>query len=141
MIFVKMFQHLDQYSGAAPLQHWLSRIAVNTCRNALASEKARPELRRADLSEEQEAVLDQLARTSDELAPDQQLASREVVERLLSALKPVERLIIDMLYLQGISVEQIAKAVGWSKSLVKVRAFRARQKLKQHLSRMQREGT
>ena len=139
MIFIKVFQNLHQYSGAAPLEHWISRIAVNTCRNALAAEKARPELRRADLSEDQEAVLDNLAATADELAPDQQLASREIVERLLGVLKPVERLVIDMLYLQGISVEQIAKAVGWSKSLVKVRAFRARQKLKQQLARLQKE--
>ena len=61
MIFIKMFQKLPQYSGAVPLEHWLSRIAINTCLNAIAAEKARPELRRADLSEEQAAVVDNLA--------------------------------------------------------------------------------
>jgi RNA polymerase sigma factor (sigma-70 family) len=139
MIFIKVFQNLRQYSGAVPLEHWVSRIAVNTCRNALAAERARPELRRADLSEEQAAVVDNLAATSDEIAPDEQLMSRDLVERLLGALKPLERFVIDMMYLQGKSVEEIAKVAGWSKTLVKVRAFRARQKLKEHLARMQKE--
>jgi len=52
MIFVKVFQNLAQYSGKVPISHWVSRIAVNTCRNQLMAEKARPELRHADLSEE-----------------------------------------------------------------------------------------
>src|SRR3954466_7510077 len=63
MIFIKIFQNLEQYSGAVPLEHWVSRIAINTCLNQIAKEKARPELRRADLSEEQAAVIDNLAAT------------------------------------------------------------------------------
>ena len=54
MVFVKMFAKLDQFSATVPLSHWVSRIAVNTCLNQIASEKARPELRYADLSEEEE---------------------------------------------------------------------------------------
>ena len=49
-IFVKVFAKLDQFSGTVPLEHWVSRIAVNTCLNALQAEKIRPELRWADLS-------------------------------------------------------------------------------------------
>jgi RNA polymerase sigma-70 factor (ECF subfamily) len=137
MIFIKMFQKLDQFSGNVPVEHWVSRIAVNTCRNALRAERVRPELRRADLSEEQEAIVDSLAATSDEIAPDQKLASRDLVEQLLSSLKPAERFVIDLMYLQGKSVDEIAKLTGSSKALVKVRAFRARQKLKAYLSRIQ----
>src|SRR5512133_600256 len=61
MIFIKVFQNLAQYSGKVPISHWVSRIAVNTCRNQLMAEKARPELRHADLSEEQAAMLENLA--------------------------------------------------------------------------------
>src|SRR3954468_2483262 len=88
MIFIKMFQNLEQYSGAVPLEHWVSRIAINTCLNQIAKEKARPELRRADLSEEQAAVIDNLAATTEEIAPDQQLASRDLVAQLMTTLKP-----------------------------------------------------
>ena len=139
MIFIKMFQNLSRYSGAVPLEHWVSRIAINTCLNQIASEKARPELRRADLSEEQAAVVDNLAATSEELSADQQLASRDLVAQLLAALKPAERLVIELQYLQEKSVEEIRAVTGWSTALVKVRAFRARQKLKALLSRLSEE--
>jgi RNA polymerase sigma-70 factor, ECF subfamily len=139
MIFIKMFQNLGQFSGKVPVEHWVSRIAVNTCRNAIAAERVRPELRRADLTEEQEAVVDSLAATDEEIGPDQQLASRDLVERLLATLKPAERFLVDLMYLQGKSVQEIATMTGWSKPLVKVRAFRVRRKLKEHLSRLQKE--
>ena len=69
MIFIKVLQKLSQFSGAVPLEHWVSRIAVNTCLNQIASEKARPELRHADLSEEESAVVHQLTSSSDEMNP------------------------------------------------------------------------
>jgi RNA polymerase sigma-70 factor (ECF subfamily) len=139
MIFIKVFQKLSQFSGKVPLEHWVSRIAVNTCLNQIASEKVRPELRQADLSEEEQAVVENLAATSEELAPDKRFASRQLVEQLLAALKPAERLVIDLLYLQGRSVAEIKKITGWSEPLVKVRAFRARQKMKEQLKRISPE--
>ena len=136
MIFIKMLQNLSQFSGKVPLEHWVSRIAINTCINQIQAEKARPELREADLSEEQAAVVRNLAATTGDLAPDQSFASRQLVEHLMNALKPAERLVIDLLYLQQRSVTEIRRITGWSGALVKVRAFRARQKMKQLLSNM-----
>lgn len=136
MIFIRVFQKLSQFSRKVPLEHWVSRIAVNTCLNQIESERIRPEVRHADLSAEEQAVIENLATSTEELAPDQRFASRQLVEHLLAALKPVERLAIDLLYLQGRSVEEIRKITGWSAALVKVRAFRARQKMKQLLAKI-----
>src|SRR5438046_8255341 len=136
MIFIKIFQKLDQFSGKVPLEHWVSRIAVNTCLSQIQAEKIRPELRHADLSEEEQAVVENLAASTDELAPDRQLASRQLVEHLLQLLKPVERLVIDLLYLQGRSVEEIHKITGLGTAAIKVRAFRARQKMKAQLAKI-----
>src|SRR5436305_909181 len=136
MIFIKILQKLPQFSGTVPLEHWVSRIAVNTCINQIQAEKARPELREADLSKEQIAVIRNLAATTEELAPDRSFASRQLVEHLMNALKPAERLVIDLLYFQQRSVAEIRRLTGWSGPLVKVRAFRARQKMKQLLSNM-----
>ena len=136
MIFIKVFQKLSQFSGKVPLEHWVSRIAINTCLNQIESERIRPELREADLSEEEQAVVQKLAASPDELAPDRQFASRQLVEHLLEYLKPVERLVIDLLYLQGRSVEEVRKITGWSAAAVKVRAFRARQKMKRQLTKI-----
>jgi RNA polymerase sigma-70 factor, ECF subfamily len=140
MIFIRIFQKLSQFSGKVPLEHWVSRIAINTCLNQIAAEKVRPELRHADLSEEEQAVVENLAATTEELSPDNRFASRELVEHLLDVLRPVERLVIDMLYLQGCSVEEIRKMTGWSASLIKVRAFRARRKMKQHFDNISAKG-
>jgi len=134
MIFIKVMQKLPQFSGKVPLEHWVSRIAINTCINQIKAEKARPELREADLSEEQAAVVQNMAATTGELAPDQRFAAKELVEHLMKGLKPAERLVIDLLYLQQRSIAEIQKIVGWSSALVKVRAFRARQKMKKQMA-------
>src|SRR5947208_3199050 len=119
MIFIKVFQNLSQFSDKVPLEHWVSRIAINTCLNQIESEKVRPELRYADLSEEEQAVVENLASSSEELAPDQRFASRQLVEHLLAALKPVERLAIDLLSAVVIVVSTIAAAreAGQSRKL------------------------
>src|ERR1700745_847912 len=95
MIFIRVFQKLSQFSGKVPLEHWVSRIAGNTCLNQIESERIRPEVRHADLSTEEQAVIENLATSNEELAPDRRFASRQLVEHLLAALKPGERLAID----------------------------------------------
>jgi RNA polymerase sigma-70 factor (ECF subfamily) len=136
MIFIKIFQKLGQFSGKVPLEHWVSRVAVNTCLSQIESERVRPELRHADLSEEEQAVIENLATSSEDLAPDRQFGSRQLVEHLLEMLKPAERLVIDLLYLQGRSVEEIHQMTGLGTAAIKVRAFRARQKMKAQLKKI-----
>jgi RNA polymerase sigma-70 factor (ECF subfamily) len=136
MIFIKIFQKLNQFSGKVPLEHWVSRVAVNTCLSQIESERVRPELRHADLSEEEQAVIENLATSPEDLAPDRQLGSRQLVEHLLEMLKPAERLVIDLLYLQGRSVEEIHRITGLGVAAIKVRAFRARQKMKAQLEKI-----
>lgn len=138
-VLTKVFTHLDQFRGVVPLEHWVARIAVNTCRHALAKERNRPEIRHADLSEEQVAVLDHLAAESSDLDPQQGIAARDLTSQLLSGLKPEDRLVITLLHLEGRSVEEIRDVTGWSIPLVKVRAFRARQRMKKHLDQLLKE--
>src|SRR5262245_36986618 len=140
MIFVKVFAKLDQFSGTVPLAHWVSRIAVNTCLNALQAERIRPELRWADLTEDEEQVIESLATNDEALKPGQQLAARDLVERLLEQLKPEDRLVLTQLHMEGRSVEEIRQLTGWSISLIKVRAFRARRKLRKHLGALLEEA-
>ena len=139
-IFIKVFTHLEQYSGQVPIEHWVSRIAVNTCLNEIQREKVRPELRLADLSEEQEEVVCNLAADEESFDSTDDLASRELVERMLEQLDPEDRLVITLLHLEGRSVEEIRVITGWSKPLVKVRAFRARRRLKKNLERLLQEN-
>jgi len=138
-VFMKLFANLDQYSGTVPLEHWVSRIAINTCLNQLRVERVRPELRWSDLSEEEAYVLETLSSTADEVRPDQHFASKELVEKLLERLSPEDRLIIQLLHLEGRSIEEIKQITGWKGPLIKVRAFRARHKLRGHLAKLMHE--
>jgi len=138
-IFVKVFSKLDQFSGAVPLEHWVSRIAVNTCLNALQAEKIRPELRWADLTEEEEHVIQTLDTTSDDLEPGQSFAARDLTEKLLGCLKPNDRLLVNLLHVEGRSVEEVKRMTGWNISMIKVRAFRARKRMRKHMDSLMKE--
>ena len=133
-IFMKMFAKLDDYRGTAPFEHWVARSARNTCLNQLRAEKARPELRFADLSEDQVAVIEALPGSGDQSNPLDAAMSNEVVEKLLDGLSPQDRMIIQMLELDDLSVEEICRQTGWSGTMIRVRAFRARNKLRKQLS-------
>ena len=139
-VFMKMFANLDQYSGTVPLEHWVSRIAVNTCLNQIRVEKVRPELRWADLTEDECEVIESLANTGEEMHPAKSMASRELLEKMLERLNLEDRLVVQLLHVEERSVEDVRKLTGWNASLIKVRAFRARHKLRKHLAKLMKEG-
>ena len=128
-IFLKMFTRIDQYQGAVPFPHWVSRIAVTTCIDQLRAQKRRPELRWADLSETEAEVLDSVMTNERDVAPDEAATAKELVHKLLDQLKPEDRLVIQYLDLEQRSVAEISALTGWNQTLVKVRAFRARRTL------------
>src|SRR5262249_47089976 len=107
-IFLKMFEKLDQFQGEVPLEHWVSRIAVNHCLNAIRAQKSRPEWRMADLSEEQAAALDAATTGApQDPHPSHLIGARELVSKLLEALSPEDRLLIRMLEIDELSMEEV----------------------------------
>jgi RNA polymerase sigma-70 factor (ECF subfamily) len=138
-IFMKMFTRLEQYQGAVPFSHWVSRIAVTTCIDHLRAQKRRPEFRWADLSEDEAAVLDAVLTSESDQAPDDALAARELVNKLLGQLNPADRLVLQLLDLEQKTVAEIRALTGWNSSLIKVRAFRARRKLQKLFQELQRK--
>lgn len=138
-VYVKVFTKLDQYRGEVPLEHWVSRVAVNTCLNEIAREKHRPEWRYADLGEDEVEVLQNLAADTRDMGAEQAVGARELVEKMLADLSPEDRLVVTLLHLEGRTVDEIQARTGWSRPLVKVRAFRARAKMKKHLAMLMKE--
>jgi len=133
-VCIKVMSHLNQFSGKVPFLHWVSRIAVNTCLNQIRHEKRRPELRLADLSEDEASVLEHLASAPGELDASEKMAASELVEKLLGGLKPSDRLLMKLMYIDGHSIQEISALTGWGQAVIKVRAFRARAHLrKQYL--------
>ena len=138
-VFMKMFAHLAQFRGEVPFEHWVSRVAVSTCLDRLRAQQRRPEWRWADLSEAEAETLDAVLAAQNEPHPSQGLAARELVGKLLESLGVEDRLVINLLDLEQRSVAEIARLTGWSATLVKVRAFRARRKLRARLAELENE--
>ena len=122
-IFIKVHHHLGRFRGAAPFEHWVSRIAVRCCYDFL----------RKTRRERQNVPLDGLEIG----APDNVSAARaaEVLRWAMAGLSADERLVITLLELEEKSVREVADLTGWSESNVKVRAHRARKALKRILER------
>lgn len=140
MVFARVFERLQQYSGDVPFSHWVSRVAVNTCLNALRAEQRRPEVRLADLSEDENAILDVLSADSREDADTgTAFAARELVAKLLQTLPPKDRLLITLLDLEGRTGAEVRAVTGWNEAVIKVRAFRARRKLRAQLEHLLKE--
>jgi RNA polymerase sigma-70 factor (ECF subfamily) len=140
-VFLRLFARLDQYvsRNQVPFEHWVSRLAVRTCLDALRTEKRRPEWRLSDLTESEAAWVEHVT-TGESAAPDTEpAAAREAVELMLSWLSPADRLVISLLDLEEKSVQEISEFTGWSKTLVKVRAFRARNRLRKLAAKFQAE--
>ena len=132
-VFMKIFTNLDQYSGLVPIERWVCRIAVNTCLNQLQKEKIRPEWRFSDLSENQQRFLEEQLPAPDDASPGDSALAAEIVVRLLGLLKPADRLVIQLLHMEQKTILEIAEITGWNVPMIKVRAFRARNKLKKLL--------
>ena len=138
-VFLKMFTRLEQYRGLMPFPHWVSRIAVTTCIDQLRHQKRRPELRWADLSETEADVLDATMTDTAGGRETDALAARELVSRLMEQLDPKDRLVLQMLDLEQKSVAEIAASTGFGQSAIKVRAFRARRKLRKLFEKLEKE--
>ncbi len=138
-VFMKMFARLDQFQGTVPFPHWVSRIAVTTCIDQLRAQRRRPELRWADLSEHEAEVLSSVLSDQTAHAPDDALAARELVNKLMSQLAAPDRLVLQLLDLEQKSVAEVASLTGWNRAVVKVRAFRARRKLQKLFQTLKRQ--
>lgn len=140
-VFLKLLQKLDSYQPRAgvPFEHWVSRLAVRTCLDALRAEKARPEWRMADLSEGETEWLDYLMQRQTETPQVPDIDAKAIVHRLLSQLSPPDRLVLTLLDLQEKSTLEISQLTGWTRPMVKMRAMRARRKLKDMAQQLMKE--
>jgi RNA polymerase sigma factor (sigma-70 family) len=138
-IYLKIFANMEQYRGEVPFEHWVSRVAVTTCLDKLRAQMRRPELRWADLNETEAEVLQAVTAAEDEAHPADGLAARELVEKLLQTLGPEDRLVLTLLDMEQKSVAEIRGITGWNLSAIKVRAFRARRKLRRQLAELDQD--
>jgi RNA polymerase sigma-70 factor, ECF subfamily len=117
------------------MEGWLTRIATNTCLNLIRGSKRRPELTVSDLTDDESGWLDQqFAETSSSVEND--LVAAELADKLLGTLSPEDQQALLMIDGENASIKEVAEATGWSESKVKVRAFRARKKIREAMEKL-----
>jgi RNA polymerase sigma-70 factor (ECF subfamily) len=131
--FVKAWRFLDRFDGRAPFQHWLSKIALRVALDHLRRQKRlRSEMALEDLGED---ALDWLQNPNEHTGIEAQSAT-ELLHAAMRDLSPEDQQVITLLEIEGRSVKEICALTGFSSASVRVRAFRARARLKKILIRM-----
>jgi RNA polymerase sigma-70 factor, ECF subfamily len=135
-VFLKAYFSLKRFDQRAAFSTWLYKITVNECWDLLRKRKVRPLLYEVDLSEEQARQYG-ASEEREERAQDvrERLEKRQELERLLDCLEERDRTMLVLKEVQGFSVEEIAEILGINGNTVKVRLFRARQRITERVRR------
>ncbi len=110
--FLTAWRRLDTYGSRAPFEHWLTRICLNCCYARLR--RSRP----------------MLPLTEDTHSPGPDPDASLEVRGLLARLRPADRFLLLLLEGEGWSVDEVSRRLGWTRVNVRVRAHRARRRLK-----------
>jgi len=121
-VFVEAYFSLKGYKGTGPFLHWLKKIATRV------GYKYWKQQERAKLFVEVEdfdAV--NVKENADEIDPSEAAVALHV---LLGRMETDDRLVLTLMYFEECSIEEIAHRMGWTRAGTKMRAMRARGKLK-----------
>ena len=129
-VFAKVYLSIRSFDFRSSLITWIYKITVNECFDYLRKKKVRKLIYESDLSEDEVRRVENADPAIDrQPAADQDLASRDYVAKLLSRVSEEERLLLIMKEVEGYSVEELAGMTGMNENTIKVKLFRARQKL------------
>ena len=138
-VLVKIFMKIEQFNATRPFRHWVSRLAINTCYDWLRKYKSRPMVTWSDFDEHQRLMLEKVMVGDDTDHKEGIQMARELLDKLIAALKPQEQMVIRLLDLDENSVNEVSELTGWGASKIKVTAMRARRKMAGQLAKMERK--
>lgn len=138
-VFVRAYRSLATFRGKSDFSQWLSSVAVRTCHDYWRKAYRSREIPLSNLTERHEEWLEQamaagVVEASSEGSRQQE--AREVLDWVLARLSAKDRMVLELVYLEDLSVKEAARLLGWTTANVKVRAFRSRRKLEKLLREM-----
>jgi RNA polymerase sigma-70 factor, ECF subfamily len=138
-VFAKVYLSLKNFDFRSSLITWIYKITVNECFDYLRKRKVRKLVYESDLSEDEVRRVENTEPNVDRTLPaDSSLAQRDYVLKLLSRVSEEERMLLMMKEVEGYSVEELAAQTGMNENTIKVKLFRARQKLVKAAQRLDR---
>ena len=139
VVFLRLYESLDQLRTAEMFEPWLYRLTVNASYDYLRRKRRRPESRMADLSEEQVILADASASMDRGTEDARKAATRELVESLLASVSEEDRILLTLKEVEGLSIRELEKVYDAKENAIKVRLFRARQRVLKAFERRQAE--
>ncbi|MEA1948457.1 MAG: sigma-70 family RNA polymerase sigma factor [Thermodesulfobacteriota bacterium] len=136
-VFVRAYQSLPAFKGKNGFLQWLSVIAVRTCYDFWRKQYRVRELAMSTLTEKHQDWLEKIiSNQSSRLFNEQssQKEAREVLNWALDRLSAEDRMVLELVYLEGLSGKEAAELLGWSVANVKIRSHRSRKKLRKLLA-------
>ena len=138
-VFAKVYLSLGSFDFRSSLITWIYKITVNECFDYLRKRKVRKLVYESDLSEDEVRRVENTEPYVDRQLPaDSTLARRDYVLKLLSRVSGEERMLLMLKEVEGYSVEELAGRTGMNENTIKVKLFRARQKLVKAAQRLDR---
>lgn len=141
-VFLKAYLAIRRFRPGAPFGPWLRRITVNTCYDYLRKIRRHAEVTFTDLGEGERDVMRGLADHDSSVAGyavDDQVAARDLAERILAGLTPKDQLVITLREVHGLEIAEIADAIGCTRAAAKVRLWRARRAMQARLQGLIRQ--
>lgn len=139
-VFVQAFKSLSSFSGKAPFENWLSKLAVHCCHDYWRLKLREPAIFAQpgrDLN--YQAWLDKVsAAVSDsDLAEAAKLEETQLaLEQAMRRLDAEERWLLESHYYEDMPLKEAAATLGWSLVKTKVKAMRARMKLRKMIDEL-----
>ena len=128
-VFVRLYYSLDQLRTPEVFEPWLYRLTVNASYDYLRRSKRRCESRMSDLSEQQVMMADAMAGGKQDAEDRQRGEVREFVDALFRHVSEEDRLLLTLKEVEGLSLKELEKIYGVNENALKVRLFRARQRV------------
>jgi RNA polymerase sigma-70 factor (ECF subfamily) len=128
-VFVRLYFSLDQLRTATVFEPWLHRLTQNAAYDYLRKQRRRQEFRMSDLSEQQVVMADAMAGGKAEQDQQYNKKIRESVDALLGAVSEADRVLLVQKEVEGLSLKELEKIYKVNENALKVRLFRARQRV------------
>jgi RNA polymerase sigma-70 factor, ECF subfamily len=128
-VFLRLYLSLDQLRSPEVFEPWLHRLTVNAAYDYLRRRRRRLESPMADLSEQQVVMADAAAGTQQDVEEQRRRRVREMVGALMEAVSEQDRILLTLKEIEGLSLKELEKVYGVNENALKVRLFRARQRV------------
>ncbi len=128
-VFVRLYYSLDQLRSPEVFEPWLYRLTVNAAYDYLRRQRKRPESRMSDLSEQQVVMADASAGGKHQIEELRRTKIRETVHSLLEKVSNEDRILLMLKEVEGLSLKELEKIYKIKENALKVRLFRARQRV------------